>query len=368
MERPTIALTMIVRDEAPTLGRCLSSVVDAVDQLIVVDTGSVDETANIACDFGARVEHFRWIDDFACARQFALDLASADWVFWLDADDVVEGAGRIRTSVAEAGPDLPGFRWRYVTARDAHGLPACTFWRERCVRRGRGFRWEGRVHEVLNGPAAPGLRKEGDVVVDHRPLPARPRNPRRNLDILLAEQARLGSRTPRRTLLYLGLEHRALGHHAEAERFLLRFLETPGWAEQDYHARLALAEVRRAMGRLAAAARAAEAARELLPDRSDACFSLAETAYAREDWPAVIRWCEAGMARPATEGDWLTYPLDTGYRWIIHYTNALYRAGRVVEALKWTERALAIRPDDRWHLANRTFFRNRLPAASTGVR
>lgn len=360
MSAPLIALTMIVRNEAATLGRCLASVRDAVDDLVVVDTGSKDETIEIARSFEARVARFDWVDDFAQARQFALDQARADWILWLDADDVVEGADRIRPAVGAASEAAAGFSWRYVTARDGQGRPTCTFWRERCVRRGRGFHWQGRVHEVLTGPAAGRLVRDDSVRVEHRPDPARLRDPRRNLTILEAELARLGSRTPPRTLLYLGLEHMALGELAEAEPFLERFLRASGWNEQGYYAGLALADLRRRMGRLAKAEKAAHSARALVPGRPEAYFSLAETAYFRKDWPEVARWVEAGMVRPTVDGDWLTHPMDATYRWIIHYTNALYHLGRVAEALAWTRRALAIQPDDPWHVANRAFFEARV--------
>jgi glycosyltransferase involved in cell wall biosynthesis len=356
MAGPSIALSMIVRNEAATLGRCLAGMRDAVDELVVVDTGSTDETIEIARSFDARVSRFDWVDDFAKARQFAFDQARADWILWLDADDVVEGADRIRPAVDAASSAAAGFNWQYVTARDRGGRPTCTFWRERCVRREGGFRWQGAVHEVLTGPAASRLVRDGNVRVEHLPDPARRRDPRRNLAILQAEHARLGGRTTPRTLLYLGLEYMALGELAEAEPFLERFLRVSSWSEQGYYAFLALADLRRRQGRFSAAARAAHAARDLVPSRPEAYFSLAETAYFRKDWPQVVRWAEAGMALPTVDADWLTHPMDAAYRWIIHYTNALYHLGRVAEALAWTRRALAIQPEDRWHLANRTFF------------
>ena len=81
---------MIVRDEEENLPRCLESVRGIFDEVIVVDTGSVDRTKEIAREFGARVFDFVWIDYFAAARNEALSHATGDYAFWLDADDVVE--------------------------------------------------------------------------------------------------------------------------------------------------------------------------------------------------------------------------------------------------------------------------------------
>lgn len=85
-----VSLTMIVRNEEKNLPRCLESVWGFFDEIIVVDTGSTDRTKEIAAGFGARVVDFVWIEDFAAARNVALDYATGDYAFWLDADDVIE--------------------------------------------------------------------------------------------------------------------------------------------------------------------------------------------------------------------------------------------------------------------------------------
>jgi glycosyltransferase involved in cell wall biosynthesis len=85
-----VSLTMIVRDEENNLPHCLESVRGLFDEMIIVDTGSIDRTKEIAREFGAKVFDFVWIDDFAAARNEALSHATGDYAFWLDADDVVE--------------------------------------------------------------------------------------------------------------------------------------------------------------------------------------------------------------------------------------------------------------------------------------
>jgi glycosyltransferase involved in cell wall biosynthesis len=89
-ERSSVSLTMIVRDEEKNLPKCLESVRGLFDEIVVIDTGSHDRTAEIARSFGARVFDFPWIDDFAAARNQALERATGDYAFWLDADDVVD--------------------------------------------------------------------------------------------------------------------------------------------------------------------------------------------------------------------------------------------------------------------------------------
>ncbi|MFZ0409735.1 MAG: glycosyltransferase [Cyanobium sp.] len=82
-----ISLSMIVRDEAAQLRQCLESVAGFVDEMVVLDTGSRDDSAAIASACGARVHHMSWPGDFAPARNRALELTLADWVLVLDADE-----------------------------------------------------------------------------------------------------------------------------------------------------------------------------------------------------------------------------------------------------------------------------------------
>lgn len=94
--RPKVSLTMIVRNEEQNLPACLSSAEGLFDEIVIVDTGSTDRTAEIARSFGARVFDFIWVDDFAAARNAALARARGDYAFWLDADDVIEPPQRAK--------------------------------------------------------------------------------------------------------------------------------------------------------------------------------------------------------------------------------------------------------------------------------
>ncbi len=84
-----ISLCMIVKDEAATLARTLESVAGVANEIVVVDTGSADDTVAIAQSHGARVYSFAWGDDFAAARNASLSHATGDWVLVLDADEVL---------------------------------------------------------------------------------------------------------------------------------------------------------------------------------------------------------------------------------------------------------------------------------------
>ncbi|MCE5264217.1 MAG: glycosyltransferase [Deltaproteobacteria bacterium] len=88
-KRDTLSLCMIVKNEEQHLVRCLKSIRDIVDEIIVVDTGSTDKTKEIARVFGARVFDFPWTGDFAAARNHSLAQATGHWILILDADEVL---------------------------------------------------------------------------------------------------------------------------------------------------------------------------------------------------------------------------------------------------------------------------------------
>ena len=83
----TISLCMIVKNEEEVLDNCLSSISDVVDEIIIVDTGSNDNTKIIANKYTNNIYDFKWCDDFSKARNYSFSKATKDYILWLDADD-----------------------------------------------------------------------------------------------------------------------------------------------------------------------------------------------------------------------------------------------------------------------------------------
>ena len=170
--RPKVSLTMIVRDEEHNLPACLGSARGLFDEIVVVDTGSTDRTVEVARSFGAIVSEFPWIDDFAAARNAALDRATGDYAFWLDADDIIEPAQRPRLralldSLDRSDPAGHVVRCACDASSDGSGQTIVDHVRLFPLR--PEVRWTYRVHEQI----LPALRRSGvpvrwsDVVVRH---------------------------------------------------------------------------------------------------------------------------------------------------------------------------------------------------------
>jgi tetratricopeptide (TPR) repeat protein len=140
-----LALVMIARNEAACIARCLQSARSFVDDIIVLDTGSTDDTAAIAADNGARVHRFTWLDDFAAARNAALELSDAAWNLVLDADEWLEDGAE------QLGPDQLGTEpfiglVPVTSSFDLHGqVETATSWLPRILP--AGVRYRGRIHE-----------------------------------------------------------------------------------------------------------------------------------------------------------------------------------------------------------------------------
>ncbi len=104
----TLALVVIARNEARCITRCLSSFAGHVDRMLVLDTGSADDTAALASAAGAEVRHFAWCDDFAAARNAALDAAAADWHLVVDADEWLESGAEALADWKQRKPERCG--------------------------------------------------------------------------------------------------------------------------------------------------------------------------------------------------------------------------------------------------------------------
>ncbi len=145
-----ITLCLVARDEAEFLPECLESVQGVVDEIVLVDTGSTDETPEIARRYGAKVLTCEWDDDFSRPRNLALEHATGDWILVLDADERLHSRSR---SVIREGARHPQFVAYYIEVVNILNRenPNDAFIHRaiRMFRRLPCARWEGRIHEQI---------------------------------------------------------------------------------------------------------------------------------------------------------------------------------------------------------------------------
>jgi tetratricopeptide (TPR) repeat protein len=153
----TISLCLIARDEEALLPACLASVRGAVDQIVLVDTGSTDRTCQVAREAGALVLTRPWDDDFSAPRNLAASRATGDWILVLDADErLASGAGQaLRRAVRKAAFDVGMVRLHNATSTGAAEADVCSgaarrgpvILLPRLVRRTPDLAWTGAIHE-----------------------------------------------------------------------------------------------------------------------------------------------------------------------------------------------------------------------------
>ncbi len=141
-----ISLCMIVKNEESNLNRCLKSIYNAVDEIIIVDTGSNDKTKEIAKLYTNKIYDFKWENDFAKARNYSLSKAKYDYILWLDADDYLTQNNNIKLIKLKenAKNDIDFYYFLYNFNENY-----APFYRERLFKKNKKAKFKGKVHEAI---------------------------------------------------------------------------------------------------------------------------------------------------------------------------------------------------------------------------
>ena len=183
--RPRVSLCVVARDEEGFIARCLASALAVADEVLVLDTGSTDRTAELAAAAGARVLRSQWRDDYAHAFETMRLAAAGDWILSLDGDEALDAEchGALRRLVEHPSADAysplirnyryrPALRWRAADAAAPSSLGACGWSPSRTVRLYRNdprYRYTGVVHHTVapSVAAAGGTLAATDEIVIH---------------------------------------------------------------------------------------------------------------------------------------------------------------------------------------------------------
>lgn len=273
---------MIARDNESTIASALGSAMPWVDEVVVVDTGSVDRTPEIAKQFGAQVSHFEWCDNFAAARNRSLELASCDWILWIDTDDTLPpeaGEGLRALLNDKVSEDELGIvmRVRCPGPLGEHDMTDVDH--IKVIRRHPGIRFDGRIHEQV----LPSIRRLGgrvrwsELVVEHTNSDQSPSGRRRKLerDLRLLRLEMADKPSHPFVLFNLGMTLRFAGSLDESEQALLRCIDVS--STQESHLRKAytlLMDVRSNQGRYREAIRTAWEGLGRFPDDAELAFKL----------------------------------------------------------------------------------------------
>jgi glycosyltransferase involved in cell wall biosynthesis len=199
---------MIVKNEEGTLKKCLDSLKDVMDEIIIVDTGSTDGTKEEALCFTDKVYDFTWCDDFSAARNFAFSKATGDYIYSADADEYVDDANREKLKLLKNAllPEVEIVQFIYVTKVKNH--PTENFERDlrpKLFKRLREFTWIEPIHETVNlNPVV----YDSDIEIIHMPKES---HARRDIKVFEKTIAQRGAMSDRLNMMYIRELYKAGG-------------------------------------------------------------------------------------------------------------------------------------------------------------
>lgn len=164
----TISLCMIVKNEEKVLARCLDSIADLMDEIIIVDTGSTDSTKEIAGRYTDLVYDFKWVDDFSAARNFAFEKATMDYIYSADADEILDEENHRQFALLKEAivPEVEIVQMHYREEGIQTVLNENDEYRPKLFKRLRTFTWIDPVHETVRlDPVV----FDSDIYITHKP-------------------------------------------------------------------------------------------------------------------------------------------------------------------------------------------------------
>lgn len=350
----TLGLSMIVKNEQAVLERCLNGIKSAVDEIVIVDTGSTDNTVQIAKRYTDKVYSFDWINDFSAARNFALSKVKSDYWMWLDADDIVpectlNAIKRLKNNgIAADIVMLP-----YVAAVDENGKPTYSYYRERIIKNGKRFFWQGAVHEAVE--------LSGKITHLNKPIihqkPIERSGGTRNLDIYRAIIASGKTLSPRERYYYAReLYFNSL--YVEAANELSAFICGDGGIKANKaDACLLLSDCFIRLGDKKSAMQAALYRFAFTSPDGEGCCKVASLFFAEKDYVSAAYWYErATRGKPDMTSGAFVQPDYYGFIPLVWLSVCYDRLGDIKRAHRYHIRAKKLKPTDKSIIANDAYF------------
>lgn len=348
-----ISLCMIVKNEEKTLGRCLDSVQDIVDEIIIVDTGSQDNTKKIALKYTPKVYDFEWIDDFSAARNYSFYKATMEYIMWLDADDVLLDIDRAKLKQLKKTMD-PSFdvvMMKYNLGTDHENNPICTFMRERLLKRTKGFTWNDPIHEYIKFD---GKILNTDICVTHKRMRGKSDRNLKIFEKMIAE----GKELSHRNKFYYARELFLNGSFKEAITYYNEFLNTSGGLISNYvDASIDMANCYRRLEDDKNVLRALLRSFEHDAPRAEICCQIGFYYKQKQDYATAIFWYDIASKIKKPVNQWGAV-LHDFYDFLpnMELSSCYFHIGNLDMAIKYNDIAAEFMPDNPMTKQNAEYF------------
>lgn len=356
----TISLCMIVKNEEKTLARCLESVGEIADEIIIVDTGSSDKTKEVAKRFTDKIYDFVWCDDFSKARNFSFEKATMDYQFWLDADDVIlpDDKEKFITLKRTLPSDAHTVLMWYNTGFDCEGRVLYRYYRERLLKREKGFRWVEPVHECVfySGNI---LRK--DIAITHRKDYSTEGDRGRNLGIyenLLKKGVVLSPRGK----YYYSRELKDNGYYEKAVQSFSEYLDARvGWREDNINACLETAKCLQILGRNDESVAFLYKSFHYDLPRAEICCEIGYYFKQKGEYKKAVFWFEMALktGEQSSANGFVSEDCKI-YIPALEIAVCYDYLGETIKAMRYNDLAGVVKPNSQAYLHNKEYFRNKL--------
>lgn len=352
----TISLCMIVKNEEDTLPRCLESIKDIADEIIIADTGSKDKTKEEAYKYTDKVYDFKWINDFSAARNFAFSKATMDYILWLDADDIIRKKDKQKFIDLKKNFDtsVDIVMMKYNTGFDEKGNVTFSYYRERLSRRSGNYQWYEPIHEYLG---ISGKIIHSDIAITHDKI--HPSEPGRNIKIYESIIEK-GKELSPRGMYYFARELKDNGKFKKSIEYFKKFLDSgKGWVEDNIGACNCLAQCYTYC----------KMEEEILPalfrsfqydlPRGEICCAIGSYFKDKKDYVKAVFWYEMIVEKlKKPENSWGFIMHDYwDYIPSMELCVCYYSLGNMEKAFEYHKKAQIIKPESPQVLYNEKFFK-----------
>lgn len=353
----SISLCMIVKNEEQVIERCLNSVRDIVDEIIIVDTGSLDNTKKIAKKYTDNIYDFKWIDDFACARNFSFSKATKEYIFWMDADDVLLEEDKIKFRHLKDTLDstVDSVSMIYNIDFDENNKPTFSYRRNRLVKNSKKFKWIGMVHDYLD---VNGKIIDSDICITHKKVKE---YTDRNLKIY---KNMIEKNIPftTRDILYYANELYDNKFYYEALKYYKKFLSSPdGWSEDKIYVCGKISDYYSSKENYEKAIMYCFKSFQYDTPRAENCCRLGYYFLLKNNIDLSIYWYELCTTLKRPENSW-GFINEACWTWLPHLQLCVcyYKLGDYDKAIKHNEIAESINHNNEAILHNKEYFKHLL--------